>query len=295
MNQDLYTVLELPAWPAGKSATLIDIKRQFRKLALRYHPDKHHQLTTTSTSTPDALELAKQHFQHISIAYSILGDQHKRAIYDRTGDIDTAQLLGETRSTTVGGEFDWQEYFDLVLKPVTLDQIHAFTQHYRSSPEERDDILHAYIHTQGNMDQMLELILLSSVDDEPRYRQVIMDAIQNNQVPEYAHFMNDVPNGKKAKKRKTRAEREAKEAEEYAKQLGLDIMTHGQTTARNHKMTQPDTESGEGRDENKAGEVPDSLRMMIQKRSEGRLDALLKNLEAKYVMPKPKKSRTNKK
>mmetsp|Transcript_53940 Transcript_53940/g.124184 ORF Transcript_53940/g.124184 Transcript_53940/m.124184 type:complete len:521 (-) Transcript_53940:607-2169(-) len=53
-------------------ATPDDIKRAYRKLALRYHPDKN----------PDAGEL----FQKISAANATLSDPQKRQVYDRFGD-----------------------------------------------------------------------------------------------------------------------------------------------------------------------------------------------------------------
>jgi len=55
-------------------ATLNDIKKAYRKLSLKYHPDK-------STETD-----CEQKFITISQAYNILKDQDKRARYDKLGD-----------------------------------------------------------------------------------------------------------------------------------------------------------------------------------------------------------------
>src|ERR1051325_7290001 len=55
----------------AKSASEADIKKAFRTLAKKHHPDKH---------AGDAA--AQKRFQEISGAYDILGDKQKRAQYD---------------------------------------------------------------------------------------------------------------------------------------------------------------------------------------------------------------------
>merc|ERR1712168_1775851 len=54
------------------SATYDQIKKAYRKLALKYHPDKN----------PDEPEK----FKNISAAFEILGDEKKRSIYDKYGE-----------------------------------------------------------------------------------------------------------------------------------------------------------------------------------------------------------------
>lgn len=57
-----------------QSATLNDIKKAYRKLAIIYHPDK----------TPDdKKDEYKKKFQDITDAYDTLGDEQKRQQYDR--------------------------------------------------------------------------------------------------------------------------------------------------------------------------------------------------------------------
>ena len=69
--RDPYQVLGV-----AKGASEADIKKAFRSLAKKHHPDTH-----------PGDEKAKQRFQEISGAYDILGDKDKRAKFD-SGEID---------------------------------------------------------------------------------------------------------------------------------------------------------------------------------------------------------------
>ena len=67
-KRDYYDILGVPR-NAGKD----QIKNEYRKLALKYHPDRN--------KAPDA----EERFKEISEAYAILYDDEKRAQYDRFG------------------------------------------------------------------------------------------------------------------------------------------------------------------------------------------------------------------
>ncbi|XP_077303977.1 dnaJ homolog subfamily B member 2 [Lithobates pipiens] len=67
---DYYDILGVP-----RNATQDDIKRAYRKLALKWHPDKN----------PDNKELAEKKFKDIAEAYEVLSDAEKREAYDRYG------------------------------------------------------------------------------------------------------------------------------------------------------------------------------------------------------------------
>ena len=69
MKKDLYELLGV-----SKSATASEIKKAYRKLAVKYHPDKN----------PDD-DSAEEKFKEIGSAYEILSDEDKRAAYDRYG------------------------------------------------------------------------------------------------------------------------------------------------------------------------------------------------------------------
>jgi molecular chaperone DnaJ len=68
-EKDYYKVLGVP-----QSASTADIKAAYRKLALKYHPDRN----------PDNKE-AEAKFKEVSQAYSVLSDDSKRKTYDQYG------------------------------------------------------------------------------------------------------------------------------------------------------------------------------------------------------------------
>ena len=67
-KRDYYEVLGVT-----KSSNPDEIKAQYRKLALKFHPDRN--------KSSDAQE----HFKEISEAYAVLSDSSKRQLYDQHG------------------------------------------------------------------------------------------------------------------------------------------------------------------------------------------------------------------
>ncbi|AUC23158.1 molecular chaperone DnaJ [Polaribacter sejongensis] len=68
-KQDFYEILGL-----SKSATQAEIKKGYRKMAIKYHPDKNPDDTT-----------AEENFKKAAEAYEVLSDENKRARYDQYG------------------------------------------------------------------------------------------------------------------------------------------------------------------------------------------------------------------
>ncbi|KAF8721564.1 hypothetical protein HU200_023073 [Digitaria exilis] len=58
-----------------KNASATDIRTAYRKLAMRWHPDRW-------ASNPGAAGEANRRFQRIQEAYSVLSDKGKKAMYD---------------------------------------------------------------------------------------------------------------------------------------------------------------------------------------------------------------------
>ena len=79
-RRDYYEVLGV-----ARNASPDDIKRAYRDLARRHHPD----VVKASDKTA-----AEAHFKEINEAYAVLSDQQRRANYDRFGDADISGGAG---------------------------------------------------------------------------------------------------------------------------------------------------------------------------------------------------------
>jgi molecular chaperone DnaJ len=86
-KRDYYDVLGV-----GRDAGVADIKSAYRKLALKYHPDRN----------PGDAE-AEEHFKEASEAYEVLSDPEKKANYDRFGHAGVEASFG-------GGGFQWSDF-----------------------------------------------------------------------------------------------------------------------------------------------------------------------------------------
>jgi molecular chaperone DnaJ len=83
-KRDYYEILGV-----ARSATEVEIKSAYRKLAMKHHPDRN---------PGDAV--AEEHFKAAAEAYAVLADPEKRAMYDRFGHAGVSSAAG------AGGGFD---------------------------------------------------------------------------------------------------------------------------------------------------------------------------------------------
>src|ERR1051325_7426312 len=86
-TRDYYQVIGVPA-----SATQDEIKKAYRKLAAKHHPDKN-------PNDPKAAE----RFKEISEAYQVLGDAEKRKQYDQMRQLGAFGGFGAGARRPSGG------------------------------------------------------------------------------------------------------------------------------------------------------------------------------------------------
>ena len=86
-KRDYYEVLGV-----SRDVTADDLKKAYRKLAVKYHPDKN----------PDD-KTAEEKFKEVSEAYDVLSDDQKRAAYDRYGHAAFAGGMGGPGAGGPGG------------------------------------------------------------------------------------------------------------------------------------------------------------------------------------------------
>ncbi|WP_109698290.1 DnaJ C-terminal domain-containing protein [Chitinophaga deserti] len=86
--KDYYKILGV-----DRKAGADDIKKAYRKLAVKYHPDKN----------PDD-KLAEEKFKELNEAYEVLGDAEKRKKYDEFGE---NWKYYEQQAGQQSGDFDW--------------------------------------------------------------------------------------------------------------------------------------------------------------------------------------------
>lgn len=91
-KEDFYTLLGI-----GRDANSDDIKKAYRNLAMKYHPDRN-----------PGDEEAERKFKEVNEAYEVLKDEEKRAAFDRFGH----SAFEQGRSSSGGGFGGFSDIFD---------------------------------------------------------------------------------------------------------------------------------------------------------------------------------------
>lgn len=189
---DLYTtVLGLD----GKTADAARIRKAYHRRALLYHPDKQN----AAVKTPAELEDAKLRFQAVSLAHEILSNKDSRELYDETGE-----FLNDDGGDADGssGVDAWVEIFSKLFGKVTGKDIDEFGKKYKGSEEERGDVLRYYVSCKGNLDRMLDCVMLSEEEDKERWvKDYIGPAVEKGEVKDFGENSSRKKNKKSGTKK----------------------------------------------------------------------------------------------
>ena len=110
--KDYYHILGIP-----RDSNQTAIKRAFRKLAFKFHPD----------TNPDNIGQAEEKFKEINEAYGVLGDEDRRRQYDR---VNRGIFSGIGNDTSSNFRYSQQDiFFNAFSDPATFDELsRMFTQ-----------------------------------------------------------------------------------------------------------------------------------------------------------------------
>ncbi|KAI9079806.1 hypothetical protein K1719_038216 [Acacia pycnantha] len=134
-----YTILGV-----SSDSTSAEIRRAYRKLALQWHPDR-------CTRTPSLLTEAKQKFQQIQEAYSVLSDHKKRTVYDaglydpEDEDEGFSEFMEEMVSLMAQVRREEKDYYSMEeLQSMFTEMAHDFnlSPSWRCGPSILDEASH---------------------------------------------------------------------------------------------------------------------------------------------------------
>jgi len=108
-SKDYYKILGVE-----RNASEDDIKKNYKRLALKWHPDRH------ANESEDKKKEAEEKFKEIAEAYSVLSDPEKKKMYDTYGTIDGSVGGGFSGGFPGGfggfnfGGFTADDFFDVM-------------------------------------------------------------------------------------------------------------------------------------------------------------------------------------
>eukprot|EP00186_Timspurckia_oligopyrenoides_P004642 CAMPEP_0182449980 /NCGR_PEP_ID=MMETSP1172-20130603/38089_1 /TAXON_ID=708627 /ORGANISM="Timspurckia oligopyrenoides, Strain CCMP3278" /LENGTH=266 /DNA_ID=CAMNT_0024647427 /DNA_START=119 /DNA_END=919 /DNA_ORIENTATION=+ len=211
----------------SKDASTAEIKRAYRLLVVRVHPDK--------SSDHNATEK----FQQLQRVYETLADDEKRKLYDESGcvwdDPDSENLFS-------GKSFEQlYSYFRSMYKKIDTSDIESYRDQYRGGKDEEEDIMDFYSRYNGKVSRIIDYIPYSEESDLQRFVELIdslVEAKKLEKMSEYTKSRKDLL--KRAKQRPQNVKPEPKEvsSNEKHKFAGADNALVLAIEARNQQREQ---------------------------------------------------------
>ena|GEM_PF-5214112 len=137
LDKDYYSILEI-----GMGAPPKEIKKAYRKLCVKYHPD---------TTEMRNVEMAAEMFIEVTNAYRVLSNDEMKAFYDarmkarRRGDAEEVTNEPPEPEETVGPEMSVPDYIDLLVEQRNKEGLRWLTINEEYPPENREAAGIAYV------------------------------------------------------------------------------------------------------------------------------------------------------
>ena len=129
-----YEILGVP-----KTATQEEIKKAYRTLAFKYHPDRNSGNAT-----------AEEKFKQITAAYDVLGDETKRRNYDLSGYTDSYSSAYENARTQ--GQYQ-RQYQYTYSNPYGEENFWDWFQNSKSSSSSSDSSSYKYEYSDDGFER----------------------------------------------------------------------------------------------------------------------------------------------
>ncbi|XP_074603638.1 dnaJ homolog subfamily C member 9 [Brevipalpus obovatus] len=212
-TKSLYDLFGIPS-----DASDEEIRKSFRRLSLKYHPDRY----------PDAKEDEYKditaRFQTLAKANMVLTDEQKRKLYDETG-------LVEDDDGNLKSEDEWMEYWRCLFPEITTEDIDGYIAKYIGSDEEKQDLKTLYVKYEGDLDIIYEYMIGY---DEDRTREMLDKMLAAEEIPAFDNFVKE-PAAKRTKRLK-KVTRERKESIKLKKKMSEDPQNSLVAAIRNRRQ-----------------------------------------------------------
>lgn len=137
------------------------MKKSYYRLALMYHPDRVKE---------NEKDEAKEKFNIIHNAYSILSDTTKKALYDN------GSCVLFTKATIAA---QWENF----LKEVNNADINNARKKYQGSNAEKNDLVREFTIGRGSMTHLINNIPFMRIEDQERIMEIIKALMDTGEVP----------------------------------------------------------------------------------------------------------------
>lgn len=136
------------------------MKRNYYKLARTYHPDR---------VASSEKEVAKEKFNIIHNAYSILSDATKKKLYDEGSNVLFTKVTMAAK---------WENF----LKPVVCNDVDTARNEYQGSLLEKEDIIREFLAGNGSLTHMMNNIPFMRIEDENRIIEIVKDLMDKKKL-----------------------------------------------------------------------------------------------------------------